>query len=358
MKKVRLGIIGAGNITVGHLDGSLKSPDLEVTAICDVNEAQLKKRADQYGIKNRFKNHIDLINCPEVDAVSICTPNSTHYAIAKDVILKGLPYILEKPVTVSYKESNELVKLTNERNVPSMVGFYYRYKSAARYAKWLVKEGHLGTIRHVYAQYLQGWAISEEMEHSWRFMKEFSGTGVLGDLGSHMIDLTRFVVGEFEQVCGHLGTFVTKRKIPGTSEYRTVDVDDYSHFLAALEGGVGAVFSITRDAYGRGNYQRMEIYGTQGALVYMLDEEGRHEDYLEVCIGNVYAQDRQFHRLNIPDRFKSEQMQSFADTCNEKGDNMSASIEDGSISQLVVDCIAKSFETKKWINIKEEINNV
>lgn len=360
MKKIRIGVIGAGNISIGHIDGIIKCPDAEVTAICDVNEAAMKKRADQYGIDERYRfvNYMDLINCPAVDAVSICTPNSTHYDIAKDVILKGLPFLLEKPVTLNYKQSTELVELAKEHNIPNMIGFSYRYKPAARYAKWLVKESYLGKILHVYAQYLQSWAISEEMGHSWKFMKEFSGSGVIGDLGSHMIDLTRFTVGEFEQVCGHAGTFVTRRKIAGSDEYRNVDVDDYCHFLAALEGGIGAVYSITRDAYGRGNYQRMEIYGTKGALVYMLDEEGRHEDYIEVCIGNVYAQDRQFKRLNIPDRFKSEQMQSFADIINKKGDNMSATIEDGNISQLVVDSIVKSFENKKWIDIREEQRNV
>ena len=101
----------------------------------------------------------------------------------------------------------------------------------------------------------------------------------------------------------------------------------------------------------------MEIYGTRGALVYKLDEEGRHEDSIEVCIGDVYAHDRHFKRINIPDRFKADQTQSFLDIINRKSDNMPATIEDGKINQLVLDSIIKSFENKKWIDIREEQRN-
>lgn len=359
MKKIRMGVIGAGNISVSHINGIIASPDAELVAICDVNEMTLNERADQYGVNNayRFINYMDLINCPAVSAVSICTSNNTHYEIAKNVILKGLPFLLEKPVTLEYKQSEDIEKLAKEYNVPNMIGFSYRFVSAVRFARWLVREGYLGKILHVYGQYFQSWAISEKNELVWRFKKEFSGSGTLGDLGSHIIDLTRFIVGEYEKVCGHAGTFITKRKIVGSDEYGDVDVDDYCHFLASLEGGIGAVFSVTRDAYGRGNYQRIEVYGTKGALVYMLDEKGENEDSIEVCIGNVYAQDRHFKHINIPDRFKSDQMQSFFDIINKKSDNMPATIEDGRINQLILHSIIKSFENKKWIDIKEEQKN-
>ena len=217
MKEIGIGIIGAGNMSTGHINGIIACPGAEVSAICDINEAALKAKADQYGIDNkyRFGNYMDLINCPAVDAAMICTSNNMHYDIAKNVILKGLPFLLEKPVTLDYKQSVELAKLAKERDVPNMVGFSYRFKPAVRFAKWLVGEGSLGKILHVYGQYLQSWAISENVELVWRFKKELSGSGTLGDIGSHIVDLTRFVAGEYEQVCGHAGTFVTRRRITG-----------------------------------------------------------------------------------------------------------------------------------------------
>jgi predicted dehydrogenase len=359
MERIRMGVIGAGGISHTHINGIIASPDAELTAICDVNEAVLNERADRYGVQksNRFTDHMDLLNCPGIDAVSICTSNNTHYDITKNAILKGLPFLLEKPVTLDYKESVELEKLAKEHNVPNMIGFSYRFMPAARYARWLVREGHLGKILHVYGQYLQSWAISDKVELLWRFRKELSGSGTLGDLGSHLVDLTRFIVGEFEKVCGHSGTYVTKRKIVGSEEYGDVDVDDYCHFLAGLEGGTGAMFSVTRDAYGRGNYQHFEVYGTKGSLVYKLDEQGRNEDTLEICLGDVYADNRQFTRVNVPKRFKSNQMQSFFDIINGKSDNMPATIQDGRVNQLILDSIIKSFENEKWVNIKEEEKN-
>jgi Predicted dehydrogenases and related proteins len=357
MERIRMGVIGAGNIAYSHIKGIIASPDAELAAICDINEGVLDARADEYGVDStcRFKNYMDMINSGAVDAVTICTPNNTHYEIARSVILKGLPFLLEKPVVIDYGQSAELERLARERNVPNMVGFSYRFKASARYARWLVREGYLGKILHLYGQYFQSWAISEKVELEWRFQKELSGSGTLGDLGSHAVDLARFMVGEFEKVCGSAGTFVTRRKKVDSDEYGKVDVDDYCHFLATLEGGIGAVFSVTRDAYGRGNYQRFEIYGTRGALVYKLDEDGKSEDVLEVCIGDVYSESGCFQRINIPDRFVSERMQSFFDIVNKKGDNLAATIEDGRVNQLILDSIIRSFESEKWIKIGEGI---
>lgn len=359
MKKIRMGVIGTGGISKWHIEGIQSSPDAELAAICDINEKILNEKGDLYGIDNsrRFINYKDLIDCPYIDAVIICTSNYAHFEIAKYAISKKIPFLLEKPVTLCYSQSVELEKLARENNVPNMIGFSYRFKAAARFARELVRQGSLGKILHVYGQYFQSWAISDEVPLYWRFKKDQSGSGTLGDLGSHLIDLTRFITGEFEKVCGHAGTFITKRKMVDSEAYGTVDVDDYCHFLAEIEGGAGGVFSVTRDAFGRGNYQRIEIYGTQGGLVYSLDEAGTHEDTLDVCVGSVYGDARKFQRLPIPDRFKSFQMQSFIDIINHKSDNLAATIEDGRINQLILDSIIKSFEDKKWVNINEEMKN-
>lgn len=354
MKKIRMGVIGAGSIAAKHIRGIIASPDAELAAICDVDSAALNARADQYGVdtSHRFTDYRALIDCPAVDAVSVCTSNHTHYEIAKAAIHKGLPLLLEKPVAMDYTQAEELSMLAKEHNVPNMIAFSYRFIPAVRFARRLVREGHLGKILHIYGQYFQSWAISEELELVWRFQKELSGSGTLGDLGSHLIDLARFVVGEYGRVCAQAGTFVTKRKIIGSDAYGDVDVDDYCHFLASMEDGAGAVFAVTRDAYGRGNYQRLEIYGTKGALVYKMDEKGDHDATIEACIGNVYAEDRQFKTLHIPERFYSDQMQSFFDIIRHKGDGLAADIEDGRINQLILDSIIQSSEDGKWIDIK------
>ena len=153
-----------------------------------------------------------------------------------------------------------------------MVCFSYRFKAAARYAKELVEKGMLGDIYHVYMQYLQGGGgPSYDLPRSWRYQKKLTGTGALGDLGCHALDLVSFVTGKnYRKAVGHTDTYVTQRRLEEGEGYGPVDVDDFCHYLMEMDGKTSANFSVTRFAYGRGNYQRMEIYGSKGGLVYSL----------------------------------------------------------------------------------------
>jgi predicted dehydrogenase len=345
-----MGVIGVGGISGKHISGIIGSPDAELVAICDINPDTLKRKGDACGIPDeyRFLNHLELLKCPEVDAVSICTPNNAHYPIAKDAIRFKKPFALEKPVTMTYGEAKQLRQTAEADGIPNMVCFSYRFIPAARYARALIRQGHLGKIYHIYASYLQGWGINEQCPLVWRFKRDITGTGALGDLGSHMIDLVRFLCGDITGVFGYGQTFVDKRPLPGeTDKFGTVDVDDCCHFIAQMSGGVAAGFNISRYAYGRGNYQRVEVYGSKGGLVYHLE----HSDSLEVCIGDVYGGAADYHEIKIPQSFKADQMQSFFDVINGKGDGLTADISDGCANQLVLDSIEKSMKENKWINI-------
>lgn len=354
MEKIRMGIIGLGGISNTHIEGILSSANAELVALCDINRDVLQEKAEKYKISSShcFLKHTDLLECPDVDAVSICTPNSSHFEIAADVIRYKKPLALEKPITLNIEEATQLKALAEEAGVPNMICFSYRFKAAARYAKWLISNGHLGKIHHVYVQYLQSWGKSENLSLEWRFVEKISGSGAHGDLGSHMLDMTRFLIGDFVKVCGQAGTIITKRKKLNSEEYGNVDVDDYCNYMAELEGGIPATFNITRFAYGRGNYQKIEIYGSKGGLVYTLDEDGTMVDTLHLCLGELYDQAKAYHQLPIPDQFKSNQMQSFFDILQGKGDGLAATLEDGYMNQKLLDAIKESFKTEKWVYLK------
>lgn len=130
-----------------------------------------------------------------------------------------------------------------------------------------------------------------------------------------------------------------------------VDVDDFCNYMADMEGGVSASFQITRFGYGRGNYQRMEIYGSEGAIVYTLDAEPGREDELEVCAGDVYADAHTFVKLPIPEHCRSDQMQSFADIINGSADGKAATIADGRSNQRVLDAILRSAQEGRWLAV-------
>ena len=356
-KVIRIGSVGLGGIWTGvHEPGIRRSPDLELVAICDIDEEKLKAAGEKYGIDeaHRFVDYHDLINCPDVDAVDICTSNDAHFEIGMAAVEAGKPYDIEKPITMTAEEADILANATKEKGIKNMVCFSYRFKAAARYAKDLIAQGKIGKVYHVDMQYFQAWGLPRvDCPLAWRFIKNRTGSGALGDLGCHALDLVRFVLGkEYTNIVGHTGTYVKERKLEKGEGVGQVDVDDFCNYMADMEDGISASFQITRFGFGRGNYQRMEIYGSEGAIVYSLDATPGLEDEIEVCSGDINADAHVFSKLPIPQQYYSDQMQSFADILNGVGDGMPATIFDGQANQHVVDTFLESAEAGKWMEIK------
>lgn len=348
----RIGSIGLGGISGGvHIPGIKNSPDLMLVAVCDNNPVRLKERADAYGIdeSHRFTDYHDLINCPDVDAVDISTPNNVHFEIASTAARAGKPYGVEKPVTMDSDEAERLAAITHEHGVSSMIYFSYRYKAAARYMRDIILSGRLGAVHHVNMQYYQAWGLREaDCPLVWRYVRSIAASGALGDLGCHGLDLVSFVTGQkYLSVASHLGTIVNERRLLDGSGKGTVDVDDFSNILASMTGGVSASFQISRFAYGCGNYQRMEIYCEHGALVYHLDRIP-NVDELEIADAST---DKKYVSIEIPAAMHSDQMQSFADILNGKPDGLSATIDDGVENAHLLDAILESSESGKWVDL-------
>ncbi|MGO4537138.1 Gfo/Idh/MocA family protein [Paenibacillus sp. 2TAB19] len=345
MKKLKIGVIGLGGIANFHIEGIQASEDAELWSICDVNEEALASRGEQLNIpeERRYTDHKLMLRDIELDAVTIGTPNSNHFDAAYECIQAGKPFALEKPIALNEQEAITLRDALIQNPVPHMVCFSYRYKAAVRYAKQLIEKGELGFVHHVYSQYLQSWGLNEDIPLVWRFRKDLSGSGALGDLGSHILDLHRFLVGETVRVIADAGTIVKERNRIGAEGKGAVDVDDFCHVLARFESGASSSMSISRFAYGRGNYQQVEVYGTKGALLYNLEEE----DTLQVKFGD----EQQFRSVDIPDDCRVGQMQSFFDLLLGKGDGLDATIQDGFINQLTIDRIIQSFTEEKWVSI-------
>ena len=349
---IRIGSIGLGGISGGvHIPGIQRSPDLTLTAICDIDEKRLHERGEQYKIPedHRFTDYRDLIACPDVDAVDISTPNNVHAEIAMASARAGKSYGVEKPVTMDTAEALELAKVTHDCGVQSMIYFSYRYKAAARYMRSILLSGRLGKLHHVNMQYYQAWGLeSANCPLVWRYVKKIAASGALGDLGCHGLDLVSFVTGQqYTSVSAHLDTIVHERRLLDGSGMGKVDVDDFSNILATMDGGISASFQISRFAYGRGNYQRMEVYGDNGALVYHLDRIPG-VDELEICDSSTGGK---YVISEIPQEMRVDQMQSFADVLQGKGDGLNATIDDGVVNEKLLDGIILSSEEKRWITL-------
>ena len=221
----------------------------------------------------------------DVDVVDICTPGDTHAEIAVAALEAGKHVLVEKPMANTVAEAETMAAAASaarSRGVRSMVGFTYRRVPAIQLARTMVAEGRIGEVRQVRAQYLQDWLADADAPLSWRLDKEKAGSGALGDIGAHIIDLTTFVTGQrIAGVSGMLDTFVTERPVAesfsglhgtGGSERGPVTVDDAAMFLGRLSSGAPAVFEASRFAWGRKNAIRIEVNGSTGSLAFDFED--------------------------------------------------------------------------------------
>jgi len=356
MKKLRIGIIGCGGVANGHIRGVLDSRDLEISALCDIVPERLAEKVSAYGIAGDlcYDNHISLMESGKVDAVSICTPNNAHFHIAMDAIKRGIPYAVEKPAGMNEAEVAQMLAATEGKSLANMVCFSYRFVSAARFMRDIVKSGELGRLFHIGGDYLQAGGIpgtrdGESAPLVWRFVKGIAASGALGDLGCHMIDLMRFITGrEFTYVNADMDTFINRRRLLDGDGYGVVDVDDYISVTGQMEDQLASNMFISRYAYGRGNYQRVEIYGEKGALRYYLDGKGS----LEINIGSkAMREGHVWAEIPVPPKYDSAQMQSFADVVNGCGDGLAASIHDGLAVQRVLDAALLAAESGNRVRL-------
>ena len=354
MKIYRHGIIGMGNISSDHIKGMEAIPQLGLYAICEPNEALLHEKGDLFGIplERRFRSSDELLKQDDVDSISICTPNHTHTQLVKESLRHRKPFAVEKPLSLSLTEAEQLKSIIDKDPLPHMLCFSYRFMPAARYARWIVQNGQIGQVQHIYCQYLQGWGNDAARPLTWRFRKEFCGTGALGDLGSHIIDLTRFIAGDFESVYAQSGVIMPRRPLPENPEqFGDVDVDDYTHFLTKMRCGATGMYAFTRFAYGWRNLQTIHIYGSKGGIVYSQDLiDGKLQDHLHACIGDVSFRSNTFTELHIPMEHRLTQMEAFAKILSGNKHTMAATIEDGYNCEQVMDAVQRSAQSESWVS--------
>ena len=224
----------------------------------------------------------------DIDLVDICTPGDTHAEIAIAALEAGKHVLCEKPLANTVAEAEAMTEAAEKAaagGVRAMVGFTYRRVPAISLARQLVEDGRIGEVRHVRAQYLQDWIADPEAPLSWRLDKAKAGSGALGDIGAHVVDLTQFITGDrITELTGRLETFVKERPYAAgetggslggggtTAERGPVTVDDAASFLATFSSGAMGVFEATRFATGRKNAIRIEVNGSLGSLAFDFED--------------------------------------------------------------------------------------
>ncbi|WP_448614532.1 Gfo/Idh/MocA family protein [Modestobacter sp. URMC 112] len=287
-----VGLIGYAFMGAAHSHAWRTAPrffdlplDPRMTVLAGRDPAAVGAAAQRLGWAGTETDWRRVVERDDVDLVDVCTPGNTHAEIAIAALEAGKHVLCEKPLANSVAEA-EAMTAAAERAAASgaraMVGFTYRRVPAVALARQLVADGRLGEIRHVRAQYLQDWIADPSAPMSWRLEKDKAGSGALGDIGAHIVDLTQFITDEvLTGVSALLETFVPKRPLPtatgkltgvGGAEMGEVTVDDAAVFLGRFTGGALATFEATRFALGRKNAIRIEVNGSAGSLAFDFED--------------------------------------------------------------------------------------
>ncbi|MBU7600620.1 Gfo/Idh/MocA family oxidoreductase [Streptomyces sp. P38-E01] len=247
-----------------------------MAALCGRDSVAVRQAASRLGWAATETDWRKLITRDDVSLVDICTPGNSHAEIAIAALEAGKHVLCEKPLANTVEEAEAMVaaaEAARARGQLAMVGFNYRRVPALALARQMVAEGRIGTLRHLRVTYLQDWLVDPEFPLAWRLRKEAAGSGALGDLGAHIVDLGQHLAGELlAGVSAQIATFVTERPLPEDPTARgAVTVDDAAVFTGRFASGALASFEASRMAAGRKNSLRIELNGDRGSLAFDLE---------------------------------------------------------------------------------------
>ncbi|MDR0285644.1 MAG: Gfo/Idh/MocA family oxidoreductase [Propionibacteriaceae bacterium] len=290
--RLNVGLVGYAFMGKAHSEGWRTAPvffDLPyrvgLTAVCGRDGVRAAQAASQFGWASWETDWRALIARDDVDLIDICTPGDSHAEIAIAALAAGKHVLCEKPLANTVAEAEAMAEAAAEaakRGVYAMVGFTNRRVPAIALARRMIEAGRLGAIRQVRAAYQQDWLVDPGVPLAWRLQKDRAGSGALGDIGAHIVDLAQFLVGDdLTAVSGTVETFIASRPLQagggglaGTAGegFGEVTVDDAAWFLGRFGSGAMASFEATRYATGRKNALSIEVSGSEGALIWNLEE--------------------------------------------------------------------------------------
>ena len=283
-RTLAVGLIGYNFMGKAHSNAWRQAPrffnlpaSIRLKTICGRNRAAVKKAATKLGWENAQTDWRRVINDAKIDIVDICTPNDSHCEIAIAAAQAGKAILCEKPLARNIDEAEKMVRAVKKARVVNMVCHNYRRVPAIVLAKQMIERGEIGDhIFHFRARYAQDWIVDPNFPLVWRLQSDPAGSGALGDIFSHIVDLARYLVGEFREVCGMMETFVKQRPLERNRRVKAkVTVDDAVTMIGRFKNGALASLEATRFAPGRKNSITLEINGSTGSLFFDLEEMNR-----------------------------------------------------------------------------------
>ena len=347
--------------------------------ICGTNKNDVKEAALKYGWENYTTKWQEIVNNPEIDIIDISSPGNTHAPIAIAAAKAGKHIICEKPLALSLQDSRDMLEAVKISGVKHMIGFNYRKVPAIKLAKQLIDDGKLGRIFHFRGVYLQDWIVDPNFPLVWRLQKSLAGNGAIGDLGAHIIDLARYLIGEIDEVCALSETFIKERpllkstnnglsaKAQDSLQMGTVDVDDATMFIGRFESGTLCSIESTRFATGRKNGLVFEINGSLGSIKFDFEDMNRLQFYSSEDPQNTYGFRNILVTEPIHDYMKNwwpsghiigyehtfvHEVADFLD-CIYNDTLPSPNFYDGVACQEIIEAVEMSAKQRRWVKLKE-----
>jgi len=377
--EIGIGMLGYAFMGKAHTNAYKKIPYMmyppaavpRLVAVCGRNEAAAAEAARRYGYMGYYTDWRKMLEDDRVQLFDNGGPNDAHAEPCIAAAKAGKHVFCEKPLARTAEEAKTMLDAVKKAPIKHQVAFNYRFVPAIRQAYELIRSGKLGRIYHFRAVYLQEWI----MPHSgtpmiWRLEKKIAGSGALGDLGAHIIDLARFLVGDVKSVSAMTKTFITERPTADGKGTGKVDVDDA--FVAAVEFQNGAIGTLeaSRFAAGRKNFQVLEVNGEKGSIRFNLEKMNELEVF---WVGEEPKETHGFHQVLVTEGYHPfwsnwwphghiigwehsfvHELSHFLD-CIVNGKDVApegATFEDGYRAAVICDAILESAASRRQIDVK------
>jgi predicted dehydrogenase len=389
---VGVGVIGMGWMGTVHSRAYLAAGDrfhdsgiqAKLVVCADEVEERAKEAQKRFGFERHTTRWQDIVADPQVQVVNVTTPNCMHLEVVRAAAAAGKHIFCEKPVGRDQGETAEIERLAREAGVLTFVGYNYRWAPMVQYARQLIREGKLGKLTHFRGRFLAGYASNPQTVLSWRFAREFSGSGVSGDLLSHVADMSLFLAGPIRRVVGNRETFIKRRPSAASlgqsaapvahstavtsGPLQDVTNEDYVGALVQFADGAHGSLEVCRVIQGHKCDWAFEVEGTQGAVswnfermnelnIFCPDGNAAHDGYTRIVSGPAHP----FHAHFNPatgtglgyDDLKTIEAHQFLKSIAEKRQAEPGFAEALRVAKVMA-AIERSWETEGWQNIESD----
>ena len=330
------------------------------------DKPKVEKMAQRWGWENAVDDWRRMIDDREIRVVDICSPNNTHREIAIAAFEAGKIVACEKPLAMNGTEAEQMAAAARKKGKINTVWFNYRRVPAIAFARQLIDEGRIGRVYHFRALYLQDWTMDPSVPLLWRMDKDVAGSGVTGDLHSHIVDLSNFLAGDIESVAGTSQIFINERERPEGGKSK-VEIEDASIFVAKYTNGAIGHFEATRFANGRKNGNTFEINGEVGSLYFDLEDmsrlwyfdsrEPKHvQGWRKISVWEeVHPYMKHWWVPGCAIGYEHTFGNQAADLMNAIAQNkpMQPNFDDGLKCQLVLDAVMEASSSDRWVRVKQ-----